>query len=92
MKTIKFRDFLVKLVLNGEKTSTWRLFVDKNLPVGNEVELINWNTKELFAKAILTHVREKNWVNSKILTLKVMKNSKVRRKCMNHTERITELM
>lgn len=59
MKTIKFRDYLVKLVQSGEKTSTWRLFDDKNLSVGDEVELINWNTKESFAKAIITEVREK---------------------------------
>ena len=59
MKTIKFRDYLVPLVQSGKKTSTWRLFDDKDLSVGDEVELINWNTKEPFAKAILTEVREK---------------------------------
>ena len=43
----------------GEKTSTWRLFDDKNLSVGDEVELINWNTKEPFAKAVIIGVQEK---------------------------------
>ena len=59
MKTIKFREHLVKKVLNGEKTSTWRLFDDKNLASGDEVELINWNTGKSFAEAVLTEVREK---------------------------------
>ena len=59
MKTIKFRDYLVKLVQSGEKTSTWRLFDDKDLSVNDEVELVNWNTQESFAKAILIEVREK---------------------------------
>lgn len=46
MKTIKFRDYLVPLVLSGEKNSTWRLFDDKDIQVGDTVQLINWNTKE----------------------------------------------
>ncbi len=58
-KIIKFRDFLVPLVLSGEKDSTWRLFDDKELRVGDEVDLINWNTKEKFADAALIEVREK---------------------------------
>lgn len=59
MKTIKFRDYLVPLVQSGEKTSTWRLFDDKDLSINDEVELINWNTKEPFAKAIIIGVKEK---------------------------------
>lgn len=58
-KTIKFRDFLANLVSKGEKDSTWRLFDDKDLQEGDEVDLINWNTKEKFAEAVLTEVREK---------------------------------
>jgi hypothetical protein len=58
-KTIKFRDFLAELVLSGEKDSTWRLFDDKGLKQGDEVDLINWNTGEKFAEAILTKVYEK---------------------------------
>ncbi len=58
-KTIKFRDYLVELVVDGKKDSTWRLFDDKDLQEGDEVDLINWNTKEKFAEAILTEVREK---------------------------------
>ena len=58
-KTIKFRDFLAELVLKGEKTSTWRLFDDKDFQIGDEVDLINWNTGEKFAEGVLTDVREK---------------------------------
>ena len=58
-KIIKFRDNLAKLVLAGEKDSTWRLFDDKDLSKSDEVELMNWDTKEVFAKATLTEVREK---------------------------------
>jgi hypothetical protein len=39
MKIVKFRDYLVPLVLSGEKTSTWRLFDDKNLSAEDEIEL-----------------------------------------------------
>lgn len=58
-KSIKFRDFLAELILKGEKDSTWRLFDDKNLQEGDDVDFINWNTKEKFAEAILTKVYEK---------------------------------
>jgi hypothetical protein len=58
-KTMKFRDVLADLVLAGEKTSTWRLFDDKDLQAGEEVEFINWNTGEKFAEAVLVSVREK---------------------------------
>ena len=39
MKVLKFREYLVPLVLSGEKDSTWRLFDDKDLSVGDEIEL-----------------------------------------------------
>jgi hypothetical protein len=62
-KTIKFRDFLVELVQKGEKDSTWRLFDDKNLQEGDDVDLVNWNTGEIFSEAVLTEVREKELGN-----------------------------
>jgi hypothetical protein len=58
-KTIKFRDHLAKIVLSGEKDVTWRLFDDKDLSKGDVVDLINWNTKEVFGKAELVDVYEK---------------------------------
>jgi len=59
MKTIKFRESLSKLILNGEKNVTWRLFDDKNLSKGDTVSLLIWETKEEFAKAKLIEVKEK---------------------------------
>lgn len=58
-KVIKFRDFLADLIMKGEKDSTWRLFDDKNLQTGDEVDLVNWNTGEKFAEATLISVCEK---------------------------------
>lgn len=59
MKNIKFRPALIEPILKGEKHSTFRLFDDKNLQVGDIVELLNWETKESFAKAQLIKVYEK---------------------------------
>lgn len=58
-KTLKFRDYLIKPILSGEKDVTWRLFDEKNISVRDEVDLINWNTKEKFGEAIIINVREK---------------------------------
>lgn len=59
MKTLKFRSYLVPLVLSGEKNSTWRLFDDKDLKVGDDVELLEFVTLRHFANAKLTIVIEK---------------------------------
>lgn len=61
MKVLKFRDYLVQLVLSGEKDSTWRLFDDKELSVGNDIELQVFVTNEPFAKAKITKVIEKRF-------------------------------
>lgn len=61
MKVIKFRDYLVPLVLSGEKDSTWRLFDDKDLSVGDDLELQVFVTNEPFAKAKITKVIEKQF-------------------------------
>lgn len=58
-KTLKFRKELAQLILDGKKNTTWRLFDDKNLSVGDEIELVNWDTHEVFADAVLLSVREK---------------------------------
>jgi len=60
MKTLKFREQLASDVLKGEKTATWRLFDDKDLKVGDIVELVVWETNEKFAKVEITEVTEKN--------------------------------
>jgi len=58
MKTIKFRSCLVKEILAGKKTVTWRLFDDKDLKVGDKIKLLYWETKEKFADAEIIIVRE----------------------------------
>lgn len=59
MKTVKFMPHLAEMVLRGEKTSTWRLFDDKDLSVGDELSLVNKETLKEFAKAKITKVEEK---------------------------------
>jgi len=41
MKALKLDHELAKLVLSGRKRSTWRLFDDKDLSVGDEIRLID---------------------------------------------------
>ena len=59
MKTLKFREQLIPLVLAGEKYVTWRFFDDKDIQAGDAVGLINWNTREQFGSAVITAVVEK---------------------------------
>ncbi len=61
MKSLKFRHHLAKMILDGEKTTTWRLFDDKHLTVGDQLELIEWETGKVFATAEITNVREKKF-------------------------------
>ena len=51
MKTLKFKTELAQEILAGQKTSTWRLFDDKDLDVGDKLELINSDTGQPFAQA-----------------------------------------
>lgn len=41
MKTLKFDHELARQILAGEKTSTWRLFDDKDLSVNDDVKIID---------------------------------------------------
>lgn len=59
MKTLKFVENLVPLILSGEKTSTWRIFDDKDLSLGDKLSLIEKGTGEEFARAEIVSVREK---------------------------------
>ena len=59
MKTLKFRNQLAKLILSGEKTITWRLFDEKQLTVGDQLQLIEWETGKVFATAEITTIKEK---------------------------------
>ncbi|MES2471187.1 MAG: ASCH domain-containing protein [Patescibacteria group bacterium] len=58
-KTLKFRNNLADLVTKGEKTTTWRLFDDKDLKEGDTVSLLRWDTKEKFGEAKILKVWEK---------------------------------
>lgn len=59
MKTLKFAPHLVEKILKGEKTSTWRLFDDKDLREGDEITFINKETGEAFGSAVITSLRTK---------------------------------
>lgn len=61
MKQVKFREFLSKLILSGEKNVTWRLFDDKNISKADELSLLIWETGEEFAKALVTDVTVKTF-------------------------------
>jgi hypothetical protein len=59
MKIVKFRSNLIKQIISREKTSTWRLFDDKNLSVDDKINIQEWETKKDFGTAIITQVKEK---------------------------------
>ena len=59
MKKLKFKEHFVESVLSGEKDSTWRLFDDKNLQVGDKLEFINASDGKEFANAEILSVIEK---------------------------------
>ncbi len=59
MKTLKFKHDFVKEILEGRKTTTWRLFDDKDLQINDELELIDAENGEKFGKAKITSVVEK---------------------------------
>lgn len=58
MKTLKFRKALSELILAGEKNTTWRLFDDKDLSVGDIISFLVWETLEEFARVKITSVKE----------------------------------
>jgi hypothetical protein len=59
MKNVKFTAELAQLIISGEKTSTWRLFDDKNLSLGDDLEFVNSDTGEKFGEARIIEVKEK---------------------------------
>ncbi len=58
MKTLKFRPYLIQLILDGVKDTTWRLFDDKDIKKGDELSLLNWVTVKEFTKAVVVFVKE----------------------------------
>jgi hypothetical protein len=59
MKMLKFTSDLVKKIIAGEKTSTWRLFDDKDLQENDALVFVNKETGENFGTAIITSLRIK---------------------------------
>lgn len=57
MKNLKFHPDLIPLILSEKKTSTWRLFDDKNLTAGDEIVCIDSYSNKSFAKVVLTDVK-----------------------------------
>lgn len=61
MKTLKFRKELSELILKNEKTTTWRIFDDKDIRQGDIMQFLVWETKEVFANAKIINVVEKKF-------------------------------
>ncbi len=59
MKTLKFMPNLVEKIISGEKTSTWRLFDEKDLRVGDELVFVNKETGNEFGNAMITKMKMK---------------------------------
>ncbi len=57
LKRLKFSEPLPKLILSGEKNTTWRVNDDKNIVVGDQLSLCGIDGTE-FVKAIVISVRE----------------------------------
>lgn len=47
------------LIISGVKTTTWRLFDDKDLQLGDELVFVDKSNDQEFAKAMITAIREK---------------------------------
>jgi ribonuclease HI len=69
MKTLKFDHELAKLILTGEKTSTWRLYDDKDLSVDDEIRIVdkvdpnNADTWQVVGQGKITQITEKKLGN-----------------------------
>jgi|GEM_PF-469443 pimeloyl-ACP methyl ester carboxylesterase/uncharacterized protein YqfB (UPF0267 family) len=59
MKTLKFRRNLVEKILEGSKAVTWRLFDDKDLRVGDRLEMVDSEDGTRFAEADIVALEEK---------------------------------
>jgi ribonuclease HI/uncharacterized protein YqfB (UPF0267 family) len=59
MNKLKFSSELVPQIVDEKYTTTWRLFDDKNISIGDIVELVNSQTNEVFAKAEVVSITQK---------------------------------
>ena len=60
MKSIKFEDKFVPVLLSGKKDTTWRIDDEKGISAGDEIALCRKDGKE-FARAKVLWVREKTY-------------------------------
>lgn len=59
MKTLKFTPELCEQILKGEKTSTWRLFDDKDIRTNDELAFVNKATGEIIGLANVERLKIK---------------------------------
>ena len=59
MKTLKFYSKLVPLILSREKTTTFRMFDDKNLTEGDVLQFVEKESGQHFGNATIVSVVEK---------------------------------
>jgi hypothetical protein len=62
-RKLKFATHLIPLILSGEKTTTWRLFDDKDIQAGDVISFIDRDTGKEFGKGEIT------WVSLKPLNV-----------------------
>ncbi len=60
-KSLKFVPHLVKMILSGEETCTWRFFDDKDLKTGDILDFVEKENGNIFAMAEITSVKEKKF-------------------------------
>lgn len=56
MRTLKFEPSSVTMIQTGQKTTTWRLFDDKDLQTGDVIVFINKATGEEFGTGRITWI------------------------------------
>ncbi len=59
MKTLKFTPKLCEEIIRGTKTSTWRLFDDKDLQTGDRLEFLNKETLEVIGAGVIISLSSK---------------------------------
>lgn len=57
-KTLKYNPFYIETILKNGVSVDVRLFDDKNLSVGDVIDLLNGETGEKFATGTITAIRE----------------------------------
>lgn len=59
MKKLKFSKEIIPKILSGEVASTWRLFDDKNLEIGDTFEVVNSENSQIIGYAKITQITNK---------------------------------